>query len=120
LKFVQISNDVIEDSDTTKKQIEEEFGSRIAELVDLVTKYKDPKDQKWKEKYYKRLQNGSIEAQLIKFADRLSNVRDLPTCPDSAKVKRYTKETIDVFLPWAKTVFPKAYELLKKELPGSS
>lgn len=113
-------HDVIEDSDTTKKQLEKEFGPRIAELVDLVTKYKDPKDQNWKEKYYTRLQNGSVEAQLIKFADRLSNVRDLPTCPNSAKVKRYTKETIDVFLPWAKKVFPKAYELLKKELPGSS
>lgn len=62
-------HDTIEDTETTYKELEINFGRKIAELVMEVT-HEGKKDAKGY--YFPRLK--SREAILIKFADRLSNL----------------------------------------------
>ncbi len=109
-------HDVIEDSDVSYSQLSDMFNERIADMVDHVTKRKDPDDPSWKKRYYDALRAADRYTQLIKFADRLDNVRDLLRCPSEEKRVRYLKETREVFLPWAKAFDEKVYRLLKREL----
>ncbi len=109
-------HDVMEDSDVDRRQLSDMFGERIAEMVDKVTKRKEPDDPSWKKRYYEALQAADDETQLIKLADRLDNIRDLPKCPSREKQVRYLKETEEVFLPWAKAFDKKVYEKLKQEI----
>jgi guanosine-3',5'-bis(diphosphate) 3'-pyrophosphohydrolase len=62
-------HDTIEDTGTTEKELRIEFGSRIADLVMEVTH--DGKKDTWGY-YFPRLK--SLDATLIKFADRLNNL----------------------------------------------
>ncbi len=62
-------HDTIEDTKTTYEELKENFGVRIADLVNEVT-HEGEKDQKGF--YFPRLK--SKDAMLIKFADRLSNL----------------------------------------------
>ncbi|MBU0527543.1 HD domain-containing protein [Candidatus Micrarchaeota archaeon] len=109
-------HDVIEDSSTSHEQLSKLFNERVANLVDAVTKKKDSTDPKWKEKYYKNIQNSDEQIQLLKFVDRLDNIRDLISCPSKEKQIRYLKETKELFLPWAKKFNEKVYEKLVQEI----
>jgi (p)ppGpp synthase/HD superfamily hydrolase len=109
-------HDVIEDSNTSHEQLSNLFNERVAKMVDALTKKKNPDDPKWKEKYYKELQNSDKQTQLLKFADRLDNIRDLVSCPSKEKQIRYLKETKEIFLPWAKKFNEKVYEKLEQEI----
>lgn len=70
-------HDTVEDTDTTLDEIESKFGKSVRDIVDQVT------DDKEKEKYErKRLQivhapHASLQAKLVKLADKLYNLRDL-------------------------------------------
>lgn len=66
-------HDVLEDTDITYDELKQEFGARIADLVNEVTNEKNPD----KSGYFPRLH--SKEGAMIKFADRLSNLSDMTT-----------------------------------------
>ena len=80
-------HDTIEDTNTTLEELTEQFGARVAQLVNEVT-HDGQKDQKGY--YFPRLQ--SRDAILIKFADRLSNLSRMQNW-DIARQEHYLKKS---------------------------
>ncbi len=98
-------HDVAEDTEYTIKDIREEFGDSIADIVDGATKISDifkSHDVTQAENYRKMLLSmvNDIRVMLVKFADRLHNMRTLEYLP-AEKQKRMAKETLDIYAPFA-------------------
>jgi len=102
---VALMHDVAEDTEYTINDIREEFGDTIAEIVDGATKISDifkSHDVTQAESYRKMLLSmvNDIRVMLVKFADRLHNMRTLEYLPPD-KQKRLAKETLDIYAPFA-------------------
>ncbi|HEX6510960.1 MAG TPA: bifunctional (p)ppGpp synthetase/guanosine-3',5'-bis(diphosphate) 3'-pyrophosphohydrolase [Chloroflexota bacterium] len=99
-------HDVPEDTDVTLEEIELEFGSEIARLVDGVTKLSriswDTLEEKQAENLRKMFLAMAEDARvvLIKLADRLHNMRTLAPLPEG-KRRKISQETLDIFAPLA-------------------
>jgi len=130
-------HDTIEDTGITRKAIKEIFGEEIAFLVESVTKLSKivfkTKEEAQAENFRKMFLAVSedVRVMLIKFADRLHNMRTLKYLPEH-KQHRIATETIEIYAPianrlgigWLKTeledlsfkfLMPKLYsELVRK------
>lgn len=99
-------HDTIEDSDCTKEDIEREFGSVIASLVDGVTKINRinfSSDTEQMAAYQRKILVGlseDVRVIIIKLADRLHNMRTLYVL-SSEKQKKKSKETLEILTPIA-------------------
>ncbi len=99
-------HDVLEDTPATFDEITQCFGSKIATLINGVTKidrfHYHNREARQAETYRKMLLSmvEDIRVILIKFADRLHNIRTLEYV-SSAQQKRIARETIDVYAPLA-------------------
>ena len=96
-------HDVVEDSPLRVEDIDEQFGTWVANAVETLTKPEAPPSEKPERdrRYYERLQHAPETVQLIKLADRLDNLRHLPLSPRADKKARYIRETRTHFLPMA-------------------
>jgi RelA/SpoT family (p)ppGpp synthetase len=98
-------HDVAEDTEYAIDDIRAEFGDTVADIVDGATKISDifkSHEVTQAESYRKMLLSmvNDIRVMLIKFADRLHNMRTLEyLSPD--KQKRMAKETLDIYAPFA-------------------
>ena len=101
-----LMHDTIEDSDATKEEIEELFGSEIALLVDGVTKINKinfSTDTEASAAYQRKILVGlseDVRVIIIKLADRLHNMRTLHVLSEE-KQKRKAKETLEILTPVA-------------------
>lgn len=99
-------HDTIEDTRITAKQIRERFGKEIAFLVESVTKLSkiefSTKEEVQAENFRKMLlaMSEDLRVILIKFADRLHNMRTLQHLPES-KQQRIASETLEIYAPIA-------------------
>jgi len=99
-------HDTVEDTDISLDFLSQNFGERIARLVDGVTKIGglrfQSKEMRQAETFRKMLLSmvDDIRVIIIKFADRLHNMRTLDSVPD-AKKERIAIETRDVYAPLA-------------------
>jgi GTP diphosphokinase / guanosine-3',5'-bis(diphosphate) 3'-diphosphatase len=99
-------HDVLEDTSTTKADLEAEFGKEIAELVDGVTKISklafSSREERQAENFRKMLvaMARDLRVLMIKLADRLHNMRTLDyLAPD--KARKIAHETLDIYAPLA-------------------
>lgn len=100
-------HDIVEDTSFTLDDIKEEFGDKIATIVDGLTKIQgifesDNYNIVEAENYRKLLIALSTDVRviLVKFADRLHNMRTLEYLPEQ-KRKRIAKETLEIYAPLA-------------------
>lgn len=98
-------HDVAEDTDYEIKDIRQEFGDTVADIVDGATKITDifrSHEITQAESYRKMLLSmvNDIRVMLLKFADRLHNMRTLEYLPADKRV-RLARETLDIYAPFA-------------------
>ena len=105
-------HDVVEDTEYTVEDIERLFGSKIASLVDGLTKIKSAMDSKMEGELneksiqaenFKRILltlNDDVRVILIKLADRLHNLRTIDSMPER-KQDKILSETMYIFIPLA-------------------
>src|ERR1041385_8170814 len=98
-------HDVAEDTEYEIKDIRQEFGSAIADIVDGATKISDifrSHEVTQAESYRKMLLSmvNDIRVMLLKFADRLHNMRTLEYLPPERQ-QRLARETLEVYAPFA-------------------
>lgn len=99
-------HDTIEDTEASKSEIKEKFGTVVAQLVDGVTKINNinvSTDNEYLTSYYKKIIVGmseDVRVIIIKLADRLHNMRTLYAL-DHEKQKRKAKETLEILAPIA-------------------
>lgn len=99
-------HDVLEDTDTTKQELEEEFGREITNLVYGVSKISRIHFSTENEaliEYYKKIIVGmseDVRVIIIKLADRLHNMRTLWALPEDRR-KAKAKETLEILAPIA-------------------
>ncbi len=132
-------HDVVEDTNYTLKDIENEFSSEIALIVDGLTKIdvfdKSKKEEQKIETLRKILLASAkdIRILLIKLSDRLHNMRTLSNIKSKEKKLRISKETLLIYVPIAqkigtyslkweledlsfKYIDPDMYQYIKKKL----
>lgn len=104
-------HDVVEDTEISIEEIEKQFGIRIAEFVDALTRDKDKETKK--EKFEKTLQKSS-EIKILKACDWLDNLRSLPARTDGGeRWNRHLREAVEMYIPMAKAT---GNEWLVKEM----
>jgi len=100
-------HDTVEDTDVDLELIKENFGEKIAFLVDGVTKIikyeQKGLDSHFKDAYKKLFLAMSQDPRviIIKFADRLHNMRTLDSIQSEEKRIQKSQETIDIYAPLA-------------------
>ncbi len=98
-------HDVVEDTDYTVEDMERIFGSKIASMVDGLTKMSGVfnADTSAQAEYFRKVLltlSDDVRVILIKIADRLHNMRTLGFMPQDKQIK-ITGETIHLFAPLA-------------------
>lgn len=98
-------HDVVEDTKFELKDIRAEFGDEVADIVDGATKISDifrSHEITQAESYRKLLLSmvSDIRVILVKFADRLHNMRTLEYLPPERQ-QRLAKETLEIYAPFA-------------------
>lgn len=103
---VGLLHDVVEDTLVSLEKIEELFGAEVAHIVDGVTKISQiqftSKEEKQAENFRKMLlaMTDDIRVIMVKFADRLHNMRTLSYLPADRR-EAIARETMDIYAPLA-------------------
>eukprot|EP01029_Cantina_marsupialis_P011664 TRINITY_DN259563_c0_g1_i1.p1 TRINITY_DN259563_c0_g1~~TRINITY_DN259563_c0_g1_i1.p1 ORF type:complete len:160 (+),score=42.67 TRINITY_DN259563_c0_g1_i1:353-832(+) len=90
---VALLHDTIEDTDVTYDDLYNEFGGDVAEGVEALTKNKELSSKKEQmSDSMNRLLTQGYEVQMVKLADRITNLQKPPAHWDSLKILNYHKE----------------------------
>ena len=93
-------HDTVEDTNTTKEELAERFGKKVAAIVMEVTDDKTLRKPERKRLQIEHAAHISRKAKLVKLADKISNLRDVAASPPREwPLKRRRK-----YFDWAKQV----------------
>ncbi len=99
-------HDVLEDTEVSRHTINQQFGSKVADIVEGLSKLDkiefSTREQQQAESFRKMLlaMSRDVRVVLVKLADRLHNMRTLDAvAPD--KRRRIANETMDIYVPIA-------------------
>ena len=99
-------HDVLEDTEVTRDELEEKFGSEVTDIVDGVTKLKRLPSGNLEEAQAESLRkmivamSRDVRVIIIKLADRLHNMRTLAYLKRETQLKKAT-ETLEIYAPLA-------------------
>lgn len=108
-------HDTIEDTGTTREEIADVFGERVASMVEALTESKELSWRERKEAYFEYIKTAPFEAVVIMAADKIDNIE--------SKIEAYEKEGDALLARWKR---PKsdylwyhgaALELAKERIP---
>ncbi len=103
-------HDTVEDTVATLDEIEAQFGTEIARLVDGVTKLgrlEMQSDQAKQAENFRKLllaMSNDLRVLLVKLADRLHNMRTLAHVRKPEKRRRIALETMEIYAPLAERI----------------
>ncbi len=133
-------HDTVEDTHTSRDEVQEFFGEEVASLVDGMTKISSIQYTTAEDRQAENIRKmiiamvNDIRVILIKLGDRLHNMRTLEYLPKE-KQTRIAQETLDIYAPIAhrlglgiiqreledlslKYLKPEAYEEISAKIPG--
>ena len=93
-------HDTIEDTQTSEEELKKEFGGKIASIVIEVTDDKSLPKAERKLQQIEHASHSSIEAKLVKLADKICNLRDMLCSPP----KDWHLERRQEYFAWAMAV----------------
>jgi guanosine-3',5'-bis(diphosphate) 3'-pyrophosphohydrolase len=95
-----ILHDTIEDTETSPTELVALFGQEVAAIVAEVTDDKSLPKANRKRLQVEHAPHISVNAKLVKLADKICNLRDIAACPPSD----WTPERKRDYFDWAKAV----------------
>jgi (p)ppGpp synthase/HD superfamily hydrolase len=95
-----VLHDTIEDTETTRQELEAEFGLEVAALVVELTDDKSQPKARRKQLQQEHAPHKSPRAKMVKLADKTSNLRSIATSPPTDWDERRMREYFD----WAARV----------------
>ena len=116
-------HDTVEDTLTTLEEVEQQFGTEVAGLVDGVTKISQihftTREERQAENFRKMIlaMGREIRVVLVKLADRTHNMRTLSYLSPN-KRREIAAETLDIYAPLAHRlgIYPEVYRQLKRDI----
>ena len=112
-------HDTLEDTNTTMNELTEQFGARIAKMVNGVTKlskFEGMSLEKQQAENFRKLlisAASDIRVLIIKLADRLHNMRTLKYKRKQSRRQFIAKETLEIYAPLAERI---GLDSIKEEL----
>ncbi len=95
-----ILHDTIEDTDTSYAELAQRFGVEVADIVMAVTDDKELEKAQRKELQVERAAHASRDVALVKWADKICNLRDMTSAPPASWPLERRRE----YFSWAKRV----------------
>jgi guanosine-3',5'-bis(diphosphate) 3'-pyrophosphohydrolase len=95
-----ILHDTIEDTDTSHGELVQRFGQKVADVVMAVTDDKTLAKARRKELQIEHAAHASREVALVKWADKICNLRDMASAPPASWPLERRRE----YFEWAKRV----------------
>ena len=95
-----VLHDTVEDCNTTRQELVDEFGEKIASIVMEVTDDKRLIKEKRKALQIEHVASASFEAKLVKLADKISNLRDILASPPA----EWSQQEKLAYVLWAEKV----------------
>lgn len=111
-------HDTIEDTDTSTDEIRALFGSKVADIVGEVTNDMTLSSAQRRIKEAACIPGLSIQAKLVKLADKIANIRDISTMPPVGWTQERKKAYFDFSLSiaeQAKEASPRLYEIFVRD-----
>ena len=119
-------HDLVEETETTVEEIEARFGSRVAGLVSELTRDEPsdevraslPEVELWglrSQLLLDGIARMSRDAQTVKLADRVSNLRGSKATREGWKLERYITQSRSILERIARDVCPSLWDLVERE-----
>ncbi len=112
LMIAALCHDLIEDTETTFEEISDQFGEKVATIVSELSKPSDKSKDEW----IKSFEKTSREAKIIKMADRIDNLMDMPSSMWTHEQQEQYAQQGELILQYCGKANLKLAELLKRTI----
>lgn len=112
LMIAALCHDLVEDTDTTCEEISNQFGEKVALIVDELSRPTTASKDEW----IKTFETKSKGAKIIKMADRIDNLKDMPSSTWTSEKRIKYAQQGELILKHCGSANLKLAELLKKTI----